>query len=191
MLPYKNESYINPKYVFNHQRINNTLISHVHVKDLLVDDLLAIACASMTAKDNQFCEGDEDIYIRCVAWAIACLNQCDHHCGDCTGVPQSCIKCIFEEAYGNALRDLCYFDDLLQIQFIKKYNTTILLMTIIQMQESYWDDFLGGGILPEYDVLLKQFLDLSKEEQEEQYNRMVKVMDYVKNPVPLDGIPWW
>ena len=79
----------------------------------------------MTAKDSQFCNGKEVIYIRHVAWAIECLKNVDEHCGDCTCIPQSCTKCLFEDEYCDALRDLSYFENVKKDK-LEQYNGTIL-----------------------------------------------------------------
>lgn len=204
-IPYTNEAYINAKYVFGHQRRNEyNLVSHVSVKDLMLKnkDVLAVAVVMNTAKESHWnAREGEDVYIRMCAYTFACLDDDLAHCGDCICVACSCNTCRYERYYCEALVEICYFEDLIQIQsseikeLIKNYDINILLLVVMQMTQSYWDNWKSNydnGIMdPNSETCLREFLALSVEEQQEKYNRMVKVMEYINNPVKIEGIPWW
>lgn len=135
------------------------------------------------------------------AYTFACLDDTQEHGGDCTYAPSTCITCLYETYYCEALVQIAYFEDLLQIQpkeikeMLIKYNDIILLLTVLQMTQSYWDNWqhnYDNHIKePDSESCLREFLTLSAEEQHERYKRMEKVMNYVNNPIPIEGIPWW
>ena len=164
--------------------------------------------------------GRDDVYIRNAAHSFACIdkivkdNNGDiEHCGDCTKVSCSCDICIFENKYLEGLLDLSYFEDLLQIQNeeiknkLKQFtNQCVLFMTICQFQAKHWIECMEyykkkyneGGLMvpfnqvcPSYIDCLNEFLAMQEDEQMILYNRMLKVREYIENPIPIEGIPWW
>lgn len=204
-LPYNNELCVSTKYVFGHERINSSkLISHISVKEMMLKNkaVMAVASVSNTARESNWnAKEGQDVYIRMVAYMYACLEDTTTHCGDCICVSCSCITCMYESYYCEALGDISYFEDLLQIQpaeikqILNKYDTIILLMTLMQMIQPYWDNFMVNYNNkvedPNIDSCLRTFLSLTEGEQQEKYQRMVKVWEYVNNPIKIEGIPWW
>jgi len=216
----KSTKIINPAYIFGHQRQNvNSLTSTVSVKELCLKNKDTFASGLISNSicvaffDNKY---PEDFYIRKAAIRLAVLddveNNVDKHCGNCTKVASTCLVCLSETIYTDGLENLSYFDSLLQKQNKESKNilsrftdTCILFMTICQLQETYWNEYaefckknFAIGCFdcydkdcPEYDESLKDFLAMSRETQDEKYERMKKVREYIENPTPIEGIPWW
>lgn len=138
-----------------------------------------------------------------------------HHCGDCTKVSCSCNICIFESKYTEGLTDLSYFEDLLQLQnketkdLLKGFDDIcVLFMTVCQLQAKHWNKcsdyytkcfaekvpysaYKFDEVCPDYIDCLNELLALPLSEQMDKYNRMLRVMEYIEHPTPIEGIPWW
>ena len=154
-----------------------------------------------------FKDDKNDKYIKEAAYRYALLESVDKdrgiHGGDCTKVCGSCSLCVNEGLYVEGLCDLSFFEELLRIQPTEiktKYDDScVLFMTICQFQEKYWNEFdqhykkhgCYDKECPTYIECLREFFSLSDNEQDEKYNRMKKVKEYVDNPTPIEGIPWW
>ena len=211
---YPNEFLANPAHIFGHRRKSPyDLISLIDVKDMCYKNKNAFAAGIMIhgVYNTFFHKNDNknDRYIREAAYRFASLETVNKdrgiHGGDCTKACGSCSLCINEGLYVEGLCDLCYFEDLINIQSTEiktKYDdSTVLFMTICQLQEKYWNDFdqhydehgcfEKGKNPPDYVECLRKFFSLPENEQQEKYNRMVKVKEYIDNPTPIEGIPWW
>ena len=184
------------------------------------DVLAAGIVISTVTQESWLARGPEDVYIRNAAHTFACLDKIVkddngdiEHCGDCTKVASSCDICIFEDRYTRGLIDLSYFEDLLQLQnketkdVLKKFNNgCVLFMTVCQLQAKHWNEFSlhykkqsvafpvypsFNGVSPSYVDCINELLVLPENEQMLKYNRMLKVREYIENPTPIEGIPWW
>lgn len=215
-----NDIYVNPKYIFGHNRKSNIeFYSTVSVEKLLLKnkDVLAAGIIDHTVTDYAFHDkGPEDLYIRASAWWIAHFGGTykDGHTGDCTKLPASCSLCMLESLYTDGLSNILCFDELISKldedskNKLSGYNSCILFMTICQLQEEYWREFsdyckeyytIEDNKPPcnftkdcsSYKELLQKFLNMTEEEQLEKYNRMKLVREYIENPTKIEGIPWW
>jgi hypothetical protein len=205
-LSYSNEALIDPTYLFGHVRKNSSdLTSMVSVKDICMKNKDAFVAGIIShIAWGQLGNGKEDLYIRGTAWILVVLDDVEKddgaHCGDCTKVAVSCNICICESIFAEGISNLSYFKDLLEVQNEKiksqlsKFDNCILFMTICQFEEKYWNDFTNSYKelkIPTYFESLKVFMEMSEDEQNERYDRMKKVREYIENPIPIEGIPWW
>lgn len=206
---------IYPCYIFGHVRKSySDFISLIPVKDLFMKnrDILAVSAVMKGSYEPCFHQRqDHDLYVVTAAYIIASLDSADTdkgiHCGDCTKVPATCTTCLYEGQYAEALMDLSYFNDLVQVQnneikeILKKFNdSTVLFMVICQFREIYWINFkksynetgkFSDDSCPDYKDSLTEFLQTSEDNQMSLYKRMETVKSYVMNPTAIEGIPWW
>jgi len=139
---------------------------------------------------DRFTEYKTDKYRAWAAWAFAILNDKPVHFGDCTGVESSCVLCMLEEFYKDGeeiledFRELCVED-------------VSLMLGTITLDEEYWREF-EKWVKGERETTPEslEFLDLlvsfwKHPEKDVVMERMKAYIEYIKNPYPIEGIPWW
>jgi hypothetical protein len=80
---------------------------------------------------------------------------------------------------------------------MKKYVKIFQIKRLLQL--CCWDDFDNYYKenksfklnITTYFESLKTFMEMTEDGQNERYNRMKKVREYIENPTPVEGIPWW
>lgn len=161
------------------------------VKKLYDDkDILSIACTLQALKDVDLYEPNEvnevneqcNMYIRCIAHTLACMESYTIHYGDCTQAPSPCIVCMMEDMYHEAVQLLKLYD----------IHDVVLLMTLIQMQEAYWRVFPDTTEeCPTIKECFEKYILLPLETQKIMYDKMLVVKEYAENPYKIKDIPWW
>lgn len=214
----KRKNCINPAYLFGHRKNDVIgLFSMISVKELCLKnkDAFAAGLIIYSVYDSYFdTKNSTDYYIKKAAISFSILDDVEkckgYHKHICEKPSFSCPMCIYESRYIDGLFELSHFETVLSGQSdiikneLKRFdNTCILFMTICQMQEIYWFNYSESLLnhvkfdfvpseydkeCPEYEDSLNDFLIMSKDNQNERYERMKKIREYIENPYKINNI---
>lgn len=196
---------LDPGYIFGHERKSITQFSSkISAKEMLLNNLdtFVVAIVGNVSSEAHYYKqlvNDEDYYISGVIFHLKMLNEFNTtHFGDCIKQPISCTVCMMESYYIDGAEVISSFNKLIDgldtgtKAVVEQYDQIVLLMTLLQMQENYWNLFVHNlyhkndvnNVKPDDEFLdegccLKIFLNYSEEERIKAYSRMEKVKQYI------------